>query len=135
MSVRIDEGCLYTESHEWLRIEGDTAQAGITDYAQNQLSDIVFVELPEVGEEFAQGDNFAVVESVKAASDCFLGLAGKVIEINETLEETPEAVNAEPYTDGWFVKLRIADPEQISGLMTPAKYAEFAAAAEEQGAH
>ncbi|NLX36348.1 MAG: glycine cleavage system protein GcvH [Chloroflexi bacterium] len=135
MASNINQDCLYSQSHEWVRVEGDTAYAGITDYAQSQLSDIVYVELPEVGTTYAQGDNFAVVESVKAASDCYLSLSGEIIEVNEALESEPELVNSDPYGKGWFVRLAIADASEIEGLMSPSDYAEFVAKAEEEGGH
>jgi len=135
MATVINPDCLYTETHEWLRIVGDQAYAGITDYAQHQLSDIVYVELPEVGATYAKGDNFAVVESVKAASDCYLGLSGEIVKVNEALESHPELVNSDPYGEGWFVKFTIVDNSEIAALMTPAQYAEFAAKAEAEGEH
>ncbi|MEN6478212.1 MAG: glycine cleavage system protein GcvH [Anaerolineales bacterium] len=135
MATNVCPSCLYTTSHEWVRIEGDRAYAGITDYAQQQLSDIVYVELPEVGATFAKGDNFAVVESVKAASDCYLGLSGKIVAVNEALESHPELVNTDPYGEGWFVCFTITNPSEIDSLMSPEEYAEFAAKAEEEGNH
>lgn len=135
MATSISPDCLYTASHEWVRVDGDQAYAGITDYAQDQLSDIVYVELPEVGASYAKGDNFAVVESVKAASDCYLGLSGEIVEINEELEGEPEVVNSDPYGAGWFVRLAIADAAELDTLMTPAEYAEFVAKAEAEGGH
>jgi glycine cleavage system H protein len=138
MSIAIDPTCRYTESHEWVRVEGGYAVAGITDYAQQQLSDIVYVELPEVGDRFAKGDVFCTVESVKAASECYTPLSGEVVEINEELADTPEAVNKEPYGQGWFVRFRLADPAQVTRLMDAQAYAAYAAhAAEqaEQGSH
>ena len=99
----------YASSHEWIKIEGDTATVGITDYAQHALGDIVFVELPDVGASFKAGDVFGVVESVKAASDVYLPVAGEVTAINEGLLDTPETVNSDPYEQGWLVKIKIDD--------------------------
>lgn len=135
MTVTVDPSCLYAETHEWVRIEGDFAYAGITDYAQTKLSDIVFVEMPEVGDTFAAGDVYAVVESVKAASDCYLPLSGEIVEINERLEEAPETVNKSPYGDGWFVKIALENPEEAEALMDSEAYEEFAAEFEAKGGH
>lgn len=110
----------YARSHEWIKIDGDTATVGISDYAQHALGDIVFVELPDVGATFAAGAAFGVVESVKAASDIYLPAAGEVIEINEALLDTPETVNSDPYEHGWLVKIKL-DGEP-SGLLDPAAY-------------
>jgi glycine cleavage system H protein len=135
MPVRVDPNCRYTTNHEWLRVEGDQALLGISDYAQQQLSDIVYVELPEVGTSFAQGDVFAVVESVKAASDCYMPAGGEVLEINEELDGAPEVVNTDPYGQGWFVKLRLSDPAELESLMDAAAYQAFAEKALEEGEH
>jgi glycine cleavage system H protein len=129
MAIRIDPNCRYTETHEWVRLEddadGDTALCGITDYAQDQLSDIVYVELPEVGDTFDQGEVYAVVESVKAASDCYLPVGGEILEANEELAESPELVNAEPYDAAWFVRIAVESPEQLDELMDAEAYAAF----------
>ncbi len=109
----------YLSSHEWARLEddGETVTVGITDHAQEMLGDVVFVELPEVGAELASGDEAGVVESVKAASDIFCPVSGEVIAINEALEENPELVNADPYNDGWFFKVRIKDKTELQTLL------------------
>ncbi|MGI6367118.1 MAG: glycine cleavage system protein GcvH [Anaerolineae bacterium] len=125
MATNIPADCLYAENHEWIRVAGDTARVGISDHAQDELTDVVYVELPEVGDSFAQGAPFAVVESVKAASDVFLPVAGEIIAINEDLADTPEAVNEEPYGKGWFVEIRISNPDELSSLMTPEAYAAY----------
>ena len=117
----------YTEDHEWIEIDGDVATVGITDYAQEQLGDIVFVEVPDEGRELSQGDEAAVVESVKAASDVYSPVGGTVLEGNPALEEDPALVNTSPEEDGWFFKLTIADEGELEGLMTEAKYKEFVA--------
>jgi glycine cleavage system H protein len=129
MAIQIDPNSRYTETHEWVRLEdeadGETALCGITDYAQDQLSDIVYVELPEIGDAFGQGEVYAVVESVKAASDCYLPVGGEVIEINEELAESPELVNAEPYGGGWFVRIAIDSANQLDELMDAEAYGAF----------
>ena len=125
MAYKIADDCLYAENHEWIRLQDDVATVGISDYAQDELTDVVYVELPEVGKAFDQGAPFAVVESVKAASDVFMPVAGEVVEINAALEETPEAVNDDPFGEGWFVKIKISDPEQMGSLMDPQAYAAY----------
>ena len=113
----------YTKSHEWVRVEGDTATVGITDHAQAELTDVVFVELPEVGRVFAMGDNCAVVESVKTASDLYAPLAGTVLETNAALADTPELANDSPFDEGWFFKLQIDSEPDIAHLLDAAGYA------------
>ena len=135
MAVQVDPECLYTETHEWLRVEGDYGYVGITDYAQEQLSDIVYVEMPEEGDTFAKGEVFCVVESVKAASDCYLPVEGEIVEVNGELEDSPDLVNTDPYGEGWFVKIAIGDAGELNDLMGAEAYAEFAKQAEEQGGH
>ncbi len=116
---------LYRDSHEWVRDEGDgTVVVGISDHAQAQLGDMVFIELPEVGSTFGQGDACAVVESVKAASDAYAPVSGEVTEVNETLEEQPELVNNDPYGDGWLFRMKMDDPDELDGLLTPEQYEE-----------
>lgn len=117
----------YLPSHEWARLEDDgvTVTIGITDHAQELLGDVVFVELPEVGEELAAGEEAGVVESVKAASDIFSPVGGQVVEINEALEDSPELVNSEPYDDGWFFKVRISDRSELLRLMDAEAYEEM----------
>jgi glycine cleavage system H protein len=113
----------YRETHEWVRNEGDgTVTVGITDYAQDSLGDIVYVELPELGDELDLGQEAGVVESVKAASDVFAPLTGTVIAINEALEDAPEIINASPYGDGWFYRLRLADPAELDDLLDAQGY-------------
>jgi glycine cleavage system H protein len=116
---------LYTSDHEWLRIEGDVATIGITDYAQSQLGDVVFVELPKVGRSLKKAEAAAVVESVKAASDVYAPITGEVIEVNEALAAEPARVNAGAMTDGWFFKLQLADRAQLDALMDEAAYAQY----------
>ena len=135
MPVKVDSRCRYTKTHEWVRVEGDDAYVGITDYAQQQLSDIVFVEMPEVGDSFEKGEVFGVVESVKAASDVYLPVAGEIAELNEELEDSPDLVNRDPYGDGWFVKFVVEDPDELDSLMDAEAYQKFAERALEEGAH
>ena len=115
----------YTDQHEWVRVDGDIATIGITDYAQEQLGDVVFVELPEVGKELAAGDEAAVVESVKAASEVYSPVSGEVVDVNGDIETTPAGVNEDAMGDGWFVKLRLSDPAELDKLMDEAAYNEF----------
>ena len=118
----------FTDEHEWIDVEGEIATVGITDYAQEQLGDIVFVELPAEGATFDKGDDAAVVESVKAASDVYAPISGEVIEANGALEDEPALVNSDAEEDGWFFKLRMTDPSELEGLMTEAAYKKFVAA-------
>lgn len=115
----------YTKDHEWLLLEGDVATVGITQYAADQLGDVVFVELPDAGKTIKAGDGFAVVESVKAASDVYAPLDGEVIEANTALVSAPETVNASPEDGGWFIKLKLANPGAVDGLMDQAAYAAY----------
>ena len=117
----------FTDEHEWIDVEGEIATVGITDYAQEQLGDIVFVELPAEGATFEKGDDAAVVESVKAASDVYAPISGEVVEANGALEEEPALVNSDAEEDGWFFKLRIADASELDGMMNEAAYNKFVA--------
>jgi len=112
----------YTKSHEWARLEGDTVRIGITDYAQDQLGDVVFVEMPEAGQNFAQGAEFGTVESVKAVSELYMPIGGEVVSLNPPLEDAPELVNDMPYSDGWMIEVKPEDPAQLDGLMTKDDY-------------
>ncbi len=112
----------YVTTHEWVKIEGDIAYVGITDHAQSALGDLVFVELPEVDSEVTQGDEFAVVESVKAASDIYAPISGTVVEVNENLEEAPELVNQDAYHDGWICKIKMSDASEYEGLLSAEDY-------------
>jgi glycine cleavage system H protein len=113
---------LYTDHDEWVRVTGDQVVTGITDYAQDQLSDVVYVELPEVGDTFDKGEPYGVVESVKAASDIFMPVSGEIVAINEELEDSPEIVNQDPYGKGWFVRIKISDQADLDGLMDAGAY-------------
>ena len=117
----------FTEEHEWIAVDGDIATIGITDYAQGQLGDIVFVEVPSAGTQLAKGQEAAVVESVKAASDVYAPITGEVTEANGALEDDPALVNSAPETDGWFFKLTVADAGELDGLMDEAAYKDFVA--------
>ena len=115
----------FTEDHEWVDVDGNVGTVGISEYAQSQLGDIVFVDVPEEGKALTKGDEAAVVESVKAASDVYSPVSGTVIEGNPALTETPGLVNEEPESDGWFFKLTLSDPDELSGLMDEIAYAAF----------
>lgn len=115
----------FTKDHEWIRVDGDTGTVGITSYAQHALGDIVFVELPEIGREVSQGKDAAVVESVKAASEVYAPVDGEVVAVNEALTDEPARVNADPEGEGWFFKIRIADPAQLAKLMDQAAYQTY----------
>ncbi len=123
--MKTDPSCRYSTEHEWLRVEGEEGVIGITDYAQDQLSDVVYVELPEVGETFQRGQVFATVESVKAASDVYMPVSGRILEINEALEDSPEWVNQDPYGKAWFVRIAILDPSEVDDLMDAPAYEAF----------
>jgi glycine cleavage system H protein len=112
----------YATSHEWVRVEGDLAIVGITDHAQHELTDVVFVELPEAGRELRAGEPCAVVESVKTASDMYAPVSGTVVEVNPALDAQPGLVNTEPYVGGWFFKVRLSQPNELGGLMDDAAY-------------
>lgn len=114
----------YTNEHEWIRVEGDIAYVGITDYAQEQLGDIVFVDIPAVGETLEAGETFGTIEVVKTISDLFLPVAGEVLEQNEALEETPELVNKDPYGEGWLIKMKPANVKDVEDLMDAEAYKE-----------
>ncbi|MBD5779298.1 glycine cleavage system protein GcvH [Pelagicoccus sp. NFK12] len=117
----------YTKDHEWLKLlEGDEAIIGITDFAQNSLGDITFVEVPEVGDSFEAGESFGVVESVKAASDLYMPVDAEVVEVNEDLQDSPESVNNSPYENGWILKIKLTNPDALEALLDAAAYEEIA---------
>jgi len=120
--VRYCQDCHYLESHEWIRVEGDEALIGISDYAQDELNDIVFVELPQVGDALQKGEEFGTVESVKAASEPYMPASGEIIAVNEALEGSPELVNQDPFGDGWMLRIRIMDPDELGGLLSAEEY-------------
>ena len=117
----------YTKDHEWVRVDGDQATVGVTEFAAHQLGDVVFVDLPAVGRSVDQFAAFGVVESVKAVSDLFAPLGGEVLEVNAQLSGSPELVNSDPFGAGWMIKLRVADPGQVGGLLDPAAYEQLVA--------
>lgn len=123
----------YTREHEWIRVSGKRAIVGITDHAQGELGDVVFVELPAVGDTTTQGGEFAVVESVKAVSEVYAPVSGTVIEVNQSLTDQPELINQDPYGDGWIAVIELADPMELDNLMTDEDYAAFVAQGEEGG--
>ncbi len=116
----------YTKTHEWVLVEGDVVTLGISDYAQQELGDITYLELPDAGQTVAAGEPFGVVESVKAASDIYSPLDGEVVERNDAAIDGPEVLNASPYDDAWLIKIRLTDPSQVDALMDPATYNSFA---------
>lgn len=115
----------YSKSHEWIRVDGDVATIGITDHAQHELGDVVFVELPDTGEIFDEGQEFGTIESVKAVSEVFLPVAGEILEVNKTLADEPNAVNEDPHGDGWLVKVKVTSDGAAAGLMNAAAYEKF----------
>ena len=121
--IYIPEDRAYTEQHEWLFVDGDLGTIGITDYAQSELGDIVFVELPQVGTQMEQGEVFGTVEAVKTVADLYAPVSGEVVEINPALEESPEQVNTEPYGNGWMIKVRLRDRQDLNLLLSPQDYA------------
>ena len=120
MNIPVD--LLYTEDHEWVRVEGDEAYIGITDFAQNELGDIVFIEVETVDEELDTGDAFGTIEAVKTVSDLFMPIAGTVLELNEALEDTPEIINKDSYGEGWIIKIKISDPGELDKLIDANAY-------------
>lgn len=117
----------YTKDHEWIQAQGATATIGITDYAQHELGDVVFVELPKIGAKIKAGESFGTVESVKAVSEIYAPASGEVTEINSKLADTPEAINTDPHKAAWLIKIKLADPKEISGLMDAAAYQSYIA--------
>jgi glycine cleavage system H protein len=112
----------YTKDHEWLRVEGDIGYVGVTDFAQGELGDIVFIEIETVGETLRKEEVFGTIEAVKTVSDMFMPVNGEILEMNPVIEETPDVVNKDPYGKGWMIKIKITDPSQINELLTPEKY-------------
>ena len=123
--MNIPENLKYTKDHEWIKVDGDEAIVGITDYAQNELGDIVFVEIETEGEELEKEEVFGTVEAVKTVSDIFMPLSGEVVEVNSKLEDSPEIVNKDPYGDGWLIKVKISDKSQLDDLLEASKYKEL----------
>jgi glycine cleavage system H protein len=123
--ANVPEDLHYSKDHEWVRVEGDLAVVGISDYAQNSLGDVVYVELPKIGEEFAANESFGSVESVKAVSEMFSPVSGTVAEVNDILNDEPEKVNSDPYGEGWMIKVRMSSPLEVDSLLTAAEYEDF----------
>jgi glycine cleavage system H protein len=122
LTMRFDPNCRYNESHEWARIEGDEALIGISDYAQSELNDVVYVELPEAGDAFEKGEEFGTVESVKAASDLYMPVSGEVVAINEELEDSPELVNQDAFGAGWMIRVKLMAPSEAEELLDADAY-------------
>lgn len=121
--MNVPQELKYTQDHEWIRVEGEMAWVGVTDYAQSNLGDIVFLEIETVGETLSKGDAFGNIEAVKAVEELYMPVGGEVLEINPALEASPEVVNKDPYGDGWMVKIKITDPAELDALMDAAGYA------------
>lgn len=120
--MKVPADLLYTDDHEWVRVEGDTAFIGITDFAQNELGDIVFVEVETIDEDLDKGDAFGTIEAVKTVSDMFMPIGGTVLELNEALEDTPDIINSDPYGEGWILKIKIADAGELENLLDADTY-------------
>jgi glycine cleavage system H protein len=123
--ANVPENLHYSKDHEWVRVEGDTAVVGITDHAQDQLGDVVYVELPKAGEDFAAHESFGSVESVKAVSEIFTPVSGKVAAANDSLNDEPEKVNQDPYGEGWMIKIKMSNAGEVDSLLTAAEYEDF----------
>ena len=130
--MKFPEKLLYTKQHEWILNEGGSARVGITDYAQNQLGDVVFVQMPQAGTVLSKGESFGAVESVKAAADVYAPAGGEVVEINQVLEDHPEYINQFPYSDGWIIKVKLSDEGELKELMSAAAYSELVQKESEQ---
>jgi len=122
--LQLPDDVRYTEDHEWARVEGDKAKTGISDYAQDQLGDIVYVELPQAGDSFDKGQEFGTVESVKAVAELYMPVGGTILAVNSALEKSPELVNKDPYGDGWMIEVQPSDPAQFDALMKKGAYLE-----------
>ena len=123
--ANVPEELHYSKDHEWVRVDGNNATIGITDYAQNSLGDVVYVELPKAGENFSANESFGSVESVKAVSEMFIPVSGSIFEANEALSDEPEKVNADPYGEGWMIRVRMSSPGEVDSLLTAAEYEDF----------
>lgn len=120
--MNVPVNLLYTKDHEWLRVEGDMAYAGVTDFAQGELGDIVFIEIETLGETLEKEEVFGTIEAVKTVSDIFMPVSGEILEVNPALEDTPDVVNKDPYGKGWMVKIKITNPAELNDLLSPEKY-------------
>ena len=123
--MKVKKDFLYTDDHEYCNVDGDIVTIGITEYAQEQLGDITYLELPEVGDEFSKGDSFGTVEAVKAASDMYIPITGEIVEINEELEDNPELVNSDCYDAGWIVKVKLSDKSELDSLLNADAYSKI----------
>src|SRR5215467_8254087 len=123
--ANVPDNLHYSKDHEWVRVEGATAVIGITDHAQEQLGDVVYVELPKASDQFAANDSFGSVESVKAVSEIFTPVTGKILNVNDSLNDEPEKVNKDPYGDGWMIKMEMKNPGEVDSLLTAAEYEDF----------
>ena len=130
--ANVPEDLHYSKDHEWIRVEGDVGTIGITDYAQNSLGDVVYVELPKVGDTFEAHESFGSVESVKAVSEIFTPVGGEIVEVNESLQDEPEKVNSDPYGDAWMIKIRMKNPGEVDSLLNAAEYEDFTKAEESE---
>jgi glycine cleavage system H protein len=130
--VEIKSDRRYTKSHEWVKVDGDTVTMGVTDFAQSELGDITYLELPEPGDSVTKSEPLGVIESVKAASDIYSPVSGEIVEANDSVVDAPESVNSSPYDDAWLVKIKLSDPSQVDELMDSAAYEKFV---EEEGGH
>jgi glycine cleavage system H protein len=126
--MNVPENCKYTDKHEWVRVEGDEAFIGITDYAQGELGDIVYIEIETAGEKLGKGETFGTIEAVKTVSDMFMPVSGEVLEFNTSLEEDAELVNKDPYGEGWLIRISIDNPSDLDELLTPEQYKELISA-------
>jgi glycine cleavage system H protein len=128
IKMNVPENCKYSEKHEWVRVDGDEAYVGITDYAQGELGDIVYIEIETEGEKLAKGEIYGTIEAVKTVSDMFMPLSGEVLEFNSKLEDDAELVNKDPYGEGWMIKISIDNPSDLDVLMSPEQYRELISA-------
>ena len=128
MSNNIPENLRYSKDHEWVKVDGDVASIGITDYAQHSLGDVVYVDMPRVGDKFGTHEAFGSVESVKAVSEIFTPVSGEVVEVNESLNDTPEKVNSDPYGDAWFVKIKMDNALEVDAMLSGEEYEEYLSA-------
>jgi glycine cleavage system H protein len=128
--ANVPENLHYSKDHEWIRVEGNVGTIGITDHAQDSLGDVVYVELPKVGESFSAHESFGSVESVKAVSEIFTPVGGEVTEVNESLQDEPEKVNTDPYGEGWMIRIRMSNPGEVDSLLNAAEYEDFTKAEE-----
>jgi len=125
MSDEVRDGLKYADSHEWIKVEGNIAKVGISDHAQSELTDIVFVELPEIGKEVKKGDELCIVESVKSVSEIYAPVSGKIVKVNTNLEDSPETINESPYDEGWLVEIEYSSESEIDDLLSPEKYKQL----------